>query len=597
MIELWRQLRPLLPERARLKAAALVIESLLAGLLEAVVLVVVVNAALAVAGEGPDEVNIDLPLVGKSTFGVGASLMLAGCAVVLVLLLHLHLSRLTAGLASGVLRGARTKAIKAFTSASWARQARGREGALQETVSTLSIQSAAVTMQLGALAVAVVGLFALLAAALLIDAIATGVVVVFGAVLFVLLRPVGRATKRLARRFVRENSAFTEQMSEWSALAMELRVYGVENAETKRLLKRNRELSTLMRHSRFMNRAGSFLYKDVALLFLVGAVTGLHLVSGVELAAVSAVVLLIIRALSYAQNANSAMQSIHESSPNLEELLERIISLADTAEPVGDKPLDAITAITLDRVGYDYSPGRPGIEDVSFDLARGEAIGIVGPSGGGKSTLVQVLLRLRPPTQGSVIVSGIPYQEIAPSSWHHLIAMVPQEPRLFEGTVAENISFLRDDIGRERIEAAAAAAHVRDDILRLPNGFDTKLGPRGAGLSGGQKQRVAIARALAGTPQFIVLDEPTSALDVRSENLLQETIEDLKGKVTLVIVAHRLTTLKSCDRVIAMRDGRVETIGTLDEALAHLSFDEELLAPSTSLGPTGHPVFQPDVSS
>ena len=142
--------------------------------------------------------------------------------------------------------------------------------------------------------------------------------------------------------------------------------------------------------------------------------------------------------------------------------------------------------------------------------------------------------------------------------------------------MADNIAFLRTGITREAIEAAAASAHVVDDILRLPQGFDTELGPRGAGLSGGQKQRIAIARALVGEPQLLVLDEPTSALDVRSEQLLQQTIQDLKGRVTLVIVAHRLTTLACCDRVIAMADGRVQTIGTLEEALARLSFGEDV---------------------
>jgi ABC-type multidrug transport system fused ATPase/permease subunit len=169
-------------------------------------------------------------------------------------------------------------------------------------------------------------------------------------------------------------------------------------------------------------------------------------------------------------------------------------------------------------------------------------------------------------------VSGIPYEQIEPQSWHRLVTLVPQEPKLFEGTVADNIAFLRPGITREEVEHAAGLAHVLDDIRALPEAFDTQLGPRGTGLSGGQKQRIAIARALVGEPQLLVLDEPTSALDVKSEQLLQQTIQDLKGRVTLVIVAHRLATLASCDRVVAMADGRIQVIGTLDEALAGLSF-------------------------
>jgi ABC-type multidrug transport system fused ATPase/permease subunit len=175
-----------------------------------------------------------------------------------------------------------------------------------------------------------------------------------------------------------------------------------------------------------------------------------------------------------------------------------------------------------------------------------------------------------------VTVSGILYEEIEPASWHRLVTLVPQEPKLFQGSVADNIAFLRPGIAREQVEHAAALAHVLDDIRALPSGFDTELGPRGVGLSGGQKQRIAIARALVGEPQLLVLDEPTSALDVRSEQLLQQTIQNLKGRVTLVIVAHRLTTLACCDRVIAMANGRIQTIGTLEEALARVSFGEDV---------------------
>jgi ATP-binding cassette, subfamily B, bacterial len=251
-------------------------------------------------------------------------------------------------------------------------------------------------------------------------------------------------------------------------------------------------------------------------------------------------------------------------------------ALEAAAEAVGDRPLDAIDRISLREVTYEYAPDQPGVLDVDLEIEAGESLGVIGPSGGGKSTLVQVLLRLRPPTGGSVTVSGIPYTGIAPESWHRLVALVPQEPKLFRGTVAENIAFFRPWIARERIERAAADAHVLDDILRLPAGFDTELGPRGAGLSGGQKQRIAIARALAGDPQLLVLDEPTSALDVRSEQLLQQTITDLHGRVTLVIVAHRISTLTICDRVVAMADGRIVTIGTLEEALAHVEFDRKV---------------------
>jgi hypothetical protein len=181
-------------------------------------------------------------------------------------------------------------------------------------------------------------------------------------------------------------------------------------------------------------------------LFVVGAAAVLYLAVDIDLHTVGAVVLLIVRSLSYAQNANRAVQQMNEQSPNLDALLlgssrwrhlpNRPATASSTRSP----------SIELRDVGYDYAPGRPGVDGVTLTISAGEALGVIGPSGGGKTTLAQVLLRLRPPTRGTVEVSGIPYQEIDPSCWHRLVAVVPQEPKLFQGTVAENISFFRSDI-------------------------------------------------------------------------------------------------------------------------------------------------------
>ena len=201
---------------------------------------------------------------------------------------------------------------------------------------------------------------------------------------------------------------------------------------------------------------------------------------------------------------------------------------------------------------------------------------MVGPSGSGKTTLAQLILRLRLPSSGSVTVGGVDYSTFSDADWSQLVALVPQEPRLLESTATENIRFYRDRYSTDHVRAAAAAAHVLDDLERLPQGLDTVLGPRGGGLSGGQRQRVTIARALLGRPQLLVLDEPTSALDVQSERLLTRTIGELKSTTTMLIVAHRLSTLKSCDRIVVMQDGGIETIGTASELLARPGFYQSI---------------------
>jgi ATP-binding cassette, subfamily B, bacterial len=578
-VYVWRGLQPLLPAKSRFAAGLLAVESLVAGMLEAILLVLVVAVAVAVTDDA-EGVDLSVPLLGQTELTPGVALGVAGLAGIVVLMIHVHSAWVTARLSAGVLRTARDRSIAAFARASWARQALDREGALQETVSSLSSRTSELVTHLSNFASGGIGLAAMLLAAVIVDPIVTFVVLFFGVLIFFALRPVGRLTRSRSNDYVERNSGFTEQVSQWSTLAMELRVLGVEDSEAARLAEENRVTSHAFTQSRFVSRLGGLLYRDVATLFLVGAVAALNWAGDVDIGAVGAVVLLIVRSLSYAQGANTSLQQMNEQSPNLDSLMTRLKSLETAAEPVGHQAIEAVTRVEFHDVGYDYERGRPGVDGVTIEIAAGEVVGVIGPSGGGKSTLVQVLLRLRPPTQGTVTVSDIVYQEIEPESWHRLVNLVPQEPKLFQGTVVDNISFFRPSITREQVERSAAAAHVLNDIRRLPDGFDTELGPRGAGLSGGQKQRIAIARALAGEPQLLVLDEPTSALDVRSEQLLVQTIEELKGSITLVIVAHRLTTLACCERVIAMEDGRVKMIGSLQEALAQVSFDDdEKLAP------------------
>lgn len=576
----WRRLRPLLSAARKRALGLLALESLVAGLLEALLLMLVVAAALAVAGDH-EMIDLAMPLLGRLEFRPATALVVASVAGVVALAIHLHAAWLMARLSAGVLKTARDRAVSAFANASWDRQAREREGALQETVSTLSSQTSALVAYLSDFASAVFGLMALIFVAIVIDPLVTLVVLLLGALLFTATRPVSRLTQSRSRNYVTTNSRFAEQVAQWSALAMELRVFGVEHKEAQHLAEHNAAASRALARSRFVTRVGGELFRDLAILFLVAAVAALYLIEDADLVAVGSVVLLVIRSLTYAQKANSSLQMINEYSPNLESFIKRVESLEVTAQPSGTKTVDEIGQVRLHDVGYDYELGRPGIDGVTIEIGAGEAIGVIGPSGGGKSTLAQVLLRLRPATRGTVTVSGIRYEEIRPDSWSRLVALVSQEPKLFQGSVADNISFFRSHITRQDIHEAAAAANVLEDIRRLPGGFDTELEPRGGGLSGGQRQRIAIARALVGKPKLLVLDEPTSALDVRSEQLLQRTVEELKSRVTLVIIAHRMTTLACCDRVVALEDGQVKLIGTLSEARGSVAFDDILTADRT----------------
>jgi ABC-type multidrug transport system fused ATPase/permease subunit len=565
MREVWRSLSSLLSRRCKRRLGVNAVESFLAGLLEAILLTLVVAAALAVAARR-DVIDLNMPVLGHLKLRPGSALIVAGIAGVVALAVHLHSALLTARLSADVLNTARKRAIAAYLNAAWARQSQEGEGALQETVSTLSSQTSVLVTYLSDFSASAFGLFALLFMAFVLDPLVALVVLLLGASLFIGTRPVGRLTQSRGRHYVAVNSRFVEQVSQWSGLAMELRVFGVEKAEAERLREHGDAASAALAKSRFVSRAGGELFRDLAILTLVGAVGALHLIGDVDLASVGAVVLVVVRCLSYAQRAASGLQMVNEQGPNLHAYISRVESLEAAGKVDGVETVEDVSAVQLHDVGYDYRAGEVAIDGITIDIAAGEAIGVIGPSGGGKSTLAEVLLRLRPATRGIVTVSGIPYERIHPASWSQLVALVSQDPKLFQGSVANNIAFFRPAITHQEIVQAAQAAHVFEDIRQLPNGFDTELEARGGGLSGGQKQRITIARALVGKPKLLVLDEPTSALDERSEQLLQQTIEELKGGVTLIIIAHRMSTLACCDRVVALDRGRIKVIGTLQEA-------------------------------
>ena len=227
--------------------------------------------------------------------------------------------------------------------------------------------------------------------------------------------------------------------------------------------------------------------------------------------------------------------------------------------------------IQFDHVSFHY-PSRPqtrALDDISFDIAPGENIALVGPSGAGKTTLFQLLLRFYDVAQGVIRYNGQDIRELSLHALRHNIAIVPQDPVIFSANALENIRYGRPDANDQEVMAAAKSAQVEEFIHRLPEGYQTFLGERGTRLSGGQRQRIAIARAILKNAPLLLLDEATSALDARSEILVQEGLDAaMEGRTTLII-AHRLATVKKVDRVIVLDHGKIVETGSPDELLKH----------------------------
>ncbi len=255
-----------------------------------------------------------------------------------------------------------------------------------------------------------------------------------------------------------------------------------------------------------------------------------------------------------------------ESVRSIGEILECPDLEYNQGKPVVD---DVKGEIVFEDCGYRYPNTTDlAVSGVNLKIPAGQCLAVVGPSGGGKSTLLRLTIGFRRPSEGKIFLDGQDMEGIDMRSWRTYISVVPQESVFFEGTVRENILFGLKTVDETRFEEILDAANVREFIDRLPEGLDTRIGESGARLSGGQRQRLAIARALVRDPQVIVLDEPTSALDVMSEKLVQEAIESLVSGRTTLIVAHRLSTIRNADKILVMEGGKVVEEGGYDELVS-----------------------------
>ncbi|TMA64467.1 MAG: ABC transporter ATP-binding protein, partial [Deltaproteobacteria bacterium] len=252
---------------------------------------------------------------------------------------------------------------------------------------------------------------------------------------------------------------------------------------------------------------------------------------------------------------------------------DRVFELLDTRPQVVDRPAARVLravrdGIAFEDVSFAYEPGEPVLRHIDLRIRVGEVVALVGMSGGGKSTLADLIPRFYDPTEGRITVDGVDLRDLTLASLRAQIAVVTQFTFLFNDSVRTNIAYGDPDRSTEEIVAAARAANAHDFILELPRGYDTHIGDLGVRLSGGQRQRLAIARALLKNAPILILDEATSALDTESEGLVQEALERLMANRTTLVVAHRLSTVRRADRIIVLVRGEVVESGTHDELLA-----------------------------
>jgi len=533
--------------------------SLLAGFAEAATLALIAQVAYGVVKGGSHlHTNIGPFQVHAS---VGTLLKIAFVVCVIRILLVVPVSVLPARIITSVQADLRTRIFDAYTRSSWRVQSSDREGQLQETMTNQVMQATAAAMMMTGLITSGIMFVVLIVSAFALNVLAAVVVMVISFAGFTILRPMRVRLRARSGELSQAQVNYAGGIAEAVSIAQETHVFGAGAAQRRHLdvfIQRSRELTY---RTQLLMKLAPGIYQAMIYLLLVAGLAGLYALGRGHAGALGGVILLMVRAGSAGQFVQTAYQGLVQALPFIERTQDAERRYRADAQRDGGLPLPRINALGFESVSFAYREGVPALRDIDFDVAASETIGIIGPSGAGKSTLVQLLLRLRDPEQGRYLINGTPADEFTRQEWQARVSYVPQEPRLIHASVTDNIRFFRD-LDPHAIERAARLARIHDDIMSWREGYETVVGPRADAVSGGQQQRICLARALAGSPEVLVLDEPTSALDPQSEKLISESLTSLRHELTLFIVAHRMSTLEMCDRVMVIVDGRLVAFDT-----------------------------------
>jgi ABC-type multidrug transport system fused ATPase/permease subunit len=455
---------------------------------------------------------------------------------------------------------ARVRALRLLLEADYEHTARLAPSELQAVVGSHVGQAAAGLSVIGQIANAAISLAVLVLVAFATAPVAALVIAVVGGGLLALLRPLARRTREAGKASSELGIESNRLVADTARDGREIRLYGAQNHFL------DQYSSAVTRHAVNQTRLNMIsglapvLYHGAGLLLVVVAIALALSVGDLEVTTLGSVALLFLRSLGYGQQLASTLQQYNQTVPFADRLAAELSSLAEARERSGDLELRSVESIELRNVGYLYAGAeadQAALEHVDVVLRSPGIVGLVGASGSGKSTLAQLLLRLRHPSSGQVLVNGRDIAEWSRGSWATQVALVPQSPQLLRGSVRDNIAFFRPGIDEERVRQVARSVGLDGLFDSLPDGYDTELGETGRELSGGQLQRIGIARALAGDPSLLVLDEPTSALDIETEQWVQRAIKEAGLRALVVVITHRETTLGICDRVLRLEAGRL----------------------------------------
>jgi len=390
-----------------------------------------------------------------------------------------------------------------------------------------------------------------------------------GAIIFLLLKPFFYKIRKLSEFLNIKSKEISHFINEGLIGMKMIKSSAIEQAVINKSQISFNEVKKAQLKSTILSDLQSILFEPASLIFISFVFAFSYKSPDFNIASFIVIIYLIQKIFSFIQAIQGKVNTINGALPYLGTMLSYQESALKRREDYSDgKPFQLEKSLDIKNASFAYpNTDKQVLSDLNFSIKRGEMVGIIGPSGAGKTTLVDTLLRLLKPMKGVITADDMDINLINLIEWRKRIGYVPQDAFLINDTIGANIRFYDHSLPKEDIIVASKMANIYDFINSLPDKFNSPAGERGVKLSGGQKQRIALARALARKPSILILDEATSALDNESEKLIQESINNLKGQITIIIIAHRLSTIMNADSLMVLENGRIVESGKPQELI------------------------------
>ncbi len=555
----WKHLRPFLPQHSNVSIGSVGALSFIGSVAESTVLVILTLIANSLIA-GDDNISFR-----SFNLDQGAAAAVASVLVLVRVVCILAAASISSRFAAAVTGKAQREIVSAYLGSSYVARSARPPGDLTTVLVNHGRFTGDLAGAFALVAASVCGLVAFGGISAAVNPLATLAIAALGIAVLLSMAPLRGRSQRSSNEFTAEARLLGQRSTEMEALNTEIQLFDVGRAVQNALDRRVEQGTTHLKRLRFLGTSIPQLFQTAMLAAAIGAVIFMvRSADGNELASIGAVVLLLIRSMSSAQQYVAANQRIIEQSSYAVNVTELLSDLSVDPPSFGHQNPQRLTPLRIDDLSFSYDGSANVLRNINLEFEQGELVGLAGPSGAGKSTLVELILRLRTPSEGRMAGDDVSWEDVEPSNFAERVAFVPQRPVLIEGTVAENIDMYRG-LDEDRLSRALAEAHLADEVAALPDGIHTRLGHDDRSLSGGQRQRLTIARALAGDPEIIVLDEPTSALDTISEIAIRKTLSEQSQNRLTILIAHRFSTLSSCTRIVVLEHGEVRADGHPDE--------------------------------